>query len=110
VAVSKRPIKFAVCGKEWTAHCLAPSTFSRRHGKKTVAITLCDDKAIYFRIGETSKETVIHEIFHAFLSEHGASSMDLTAVQMEELCAEMFSKHAELILATAGIIMASLGI
>ncbi len=104
-----RPLKLAICGKEWTVHVLSKSYFTRTHGKKTAAISLCDEKKIHLRSGEILKETVIHEIFHAYLWEHGSSSMNLTAAQTEELCAEMFSKHAEIILATAGIVLAAFG-
>lgn len=110
MAADKLPtIEFPVCGKPWKAKFLSPRYFTRKHGKKCAAITICDDKEIFFRAGEITKETVIHEVFHAHLWEHGAYSLSLTANQMEELCAEMFSKHAEIILATASIILARLG-
>lgn len=99
-------LEVLICGKRWTAYLCSSRYINKKHDKATMAITVLDDKEIFFRIRQLSKETIIHELFHAYVWELGARSMDLDVDQMEELCAEMFSKHAEVMLATSGVVLA----
>lgn len=98
-------LAFQVCGKTWTAYFCSTRYINKKYGKDTLAVSECDDKQIYFRAKALSYETAVHELFHSFLWESGARSMKLEADQMEELCAELFSKHADLIIMTGRLII-----
>lgn len=97
-------VTFQVCGKTWTAYMCPTRWFNKKYSKDTIAITVCDDKEIFFRLKNTSHETIIHELMHAYFWESGMRSMNLNTEQLEELCCEIVSKHAKLITATAELV------
>lgn len=89
---------FDVLGLPWTAHFLPKKTFNRHHaedGYDVAAVTVCDDKQIHFRRAKLTRETVIHELCHAYIFELGAARADLNSDQLEEVYCDMVAKFGE---------------
>jgi hypothetical protein len=93
--------RFRVCGKRWTAHFCNAKEFRAHGDEQTLAITITTDKEIYFRASKLHKETVIHELFHAYVEEVCITPAEPTVEQMEEVAADIMGKYGKRLLKTA---------
>lgn len=80
-------------GMEWKFYAQATSTYNRKHGTDSHAITYTKEKEIYFKLSELSPDYIRHELMHAYVMSCSINSSSLTADQMEEVCAEIFGEH-----------------
>ena len=80
-------------GIEWKFYAQSPTTYSRRHGKDSHAITYTKDREIFFNINTLAPDYVRHEIFHAYVASSSVNSAGLSNDQMEEICAELYGEH-----------------
>jgi hypothetical protein len=80
-------------GIEWKFYAQASSTYNRKHGTDSHAITYTKDHEIYFKLSELSPDYIRHELMHAYVMCCSINSSSLTADQMEEVCAEIFGEH-----------------
>ena len=80
-------------GVDWKISAQATSTYHRQHGRDSHAITYTKDHHIYFKLSELSPEYIRHELMHAYVMCCSINSSDLTADQMEEVCAEIYGEH-----------------
>lgn len=90
---NKRVLKYSVKGIEWEFRCLTSSAYTRAHGKDSDAVTYPHDSEVYFNRSRFLPAVVRHELVHVFVSSSGTNSANLTAEQMEELCAEIYESH-----------------
>lgn len=79
-------------------------------GNHSCASADVDEREIYVRIDmvrkiKIAKETVAHELGHAYFYESGSVVMDITSEQMEELCCDIIAKYAVIIHDQAGSIV-----
>lgn len=95
-------IKFDILGKQWTLRVLKKKHYRQKNGDSSCAVTKGWKRTIDLGPLGFDVETIRHELVHAFLSEMGYDSVeDMTAAQMEELCAELFGKRGPDIIALA---------
>lgn len=80
-------------GHEWKFFAQTASTYKRKHGNDSHAITYTKEREVYFKINELSPDYCRHEIFHCYIASCSTNSASLTTDQMEELCAELFGEH-----------------
>lgn len=110
-------IKFEILSKQWTLRVLKKKRYKRTNGIHSVAVTDTTKRRIDIGPSGMDLETVTHELVHAYLTEICTKSADLENDQMEEICAELFSKrgrelldiadrlYSEIMLATAAKII-----
>jgi hypothetical protein len=89
----KKVIKFEVMGKKWQLHAYAAKKYKKRNGKGSVAITDVNQRLIELSPFGTDRESITHELWHAYLGECCVNSADLDEENFEEVCAELFSKR-----------------
>lgn len=89
----KKALKITIKGVEWTIFAQSNTQYIRAHGKDSGAITYLRDREIYFNTGHFTPGYVRHELLHAYVSSSGTTSSNLTADQVEELCAEIVEEH-----------------
>ena len=89
----KRPLKFNILGKSWTIEVLTKKRYKRKHGKDSVGITTPDKRKIEISPYGFDRETVIHELVHAYIAEMCLHSCDLDDDNLEEVFAELMSKR-----------------
>jgi len=94
-----RSIKFKVIGKTWTLRCLDEKQYNKKEIRaNSVAITYVHKRRIDLSPLGTDKESIIHELVHAYLSEMCIYSSELDADAMEEFFAELMAKRGQEIL------------
>jgi hypothetical protein len=86
--------KLDIMSRTWVVKFLTKAQFIKKYSDTTLAIAECDEREIYLRLDKLNEENVSHELTHAYVHEHSAPTMDLTADQMEELCCDIVAKYA----------------
>lgn len=86
-------VRFDVMGKKWRAFVLTTRDYRKKCGKDSVAITRIDKRRIYLSPEGVNKETIIHELVHAYLEELCTSSTNMDAEDLEEVFAELVAKR-----------------
>lgn len=87
--------RLEVLNRTWSVYFLTKKQFHKLYGTGALAMTETDDREIFLRRDELSQETTIHELFHAYIQEYSAHTLELTTDQMEELCCDIACKHAQ---------------
>lgn len=87
--------RLKILTRTWSVYFMTKKQYHKKYGPGTLAMTETDDREIYFRRDKFASETIRHELFHAYLQEYSTHTLDLTCDQMEELCCDVASKHAE---------------
>lgn len=90
-----RPKDFilVIKGKDWRVKMLSSSTFAKLHSLSTEGVTLPTKREMHFDKNQFSHNVFFHECLHCLVTESNTGSSDLTAGQMEELCAEILYEH-----------------
>lgn len=83
---------------KWTVYLLSEEKYIADWSDSDAAHTIPSTHEIYFNEGELSRDTVVHELVHAFYAELCTSSASLTGDQVEEVMADLFGKHGDKIL------------
>lgn len=83
------PIKINIKGSEWTIQILADSTYRKRFGRDSMALTDLDTKRIFFNKNLISPGVIRHELLHAIVAEVHLESASITPDQIEEICASI---------------------
>ncbi len=91
-------ISFEILGKPWTIRLLQKKKYKAKNGSDSVAITDGDKRRIDLGPKGRDRETIIHELVHAFLWEMCLHSADLDVYALEEVFAEMMAKRGQEIL------------
>lgn len=92
----KRRIK--ILGHDWEVFFCDGAEYDKIDNDSSLGITIGEAKRIFLRKSTLTKETVIHEICHAYFEEICISSADLGSAQFEEVACDMFSKYGAEIL------------
>lgn len=85
-------VKFTIIDKKWSITSLSKKSYEKKHGDDSRAITIIEDRKIDLSPIGCDKETIIHELVHAYWYEICAHSADLEDDQAEEIFAELMSK------------------
>jgi hypothetical protein len=91
-------IEILVLGQKWQIYLVDEDDYIRRFGDTDAAHANPSEQTIYFNEGELSRDTVVHELCHAFYSELCVGSASVTPEQVEEIFCDMFGKHGDRIL------------
>lgn len=94
-------LKFQVLGKTWTMHSRSRKDYKRQNGNDSVAITNMNKRRIDISPDGIDKETIIHELLHAYMAELCIGSADLDNDNLEEIFAELLSKRGHELLKLA---------
>ncbi len=91
-------IPFKVLTKAWRLRILDKKTYAKKHGTDSLAITHVQKRRIDLSPKGLDKDTIIHELVHAYLAELCVHSCDLDDDNLEEIFAELMSRRgAELL-------------
>lgn len=74
-------------GSVWTVNFITDKTFIKNHGEGH-GIALSETKTINIKRSSVSLETILHELWHAYIYESNLESAELTSLQMEEISAD----------------------
>lgn len=96
-----RKIKFRIMGKIWVIRIMPNRKFIRKHGDDCLAITIFHKNRIDIARCARSKDTVVHELVHAYLDEMCVTSTSMSKDDMEEVFAELMAKRGAELLALA---------
>lgn len=92
-------IKFKILDKAWTIRAMDKKTYRKKHGKHSEALTKLHKRRIDLNgVAGRSKETIIHELLHAYMSELCFHSAGLDEHSLEEVFAEIMAKHGKKLL------------
>lgn len=94
-------MKFKILGKSWKLRVLKKKEYAKKHGGDSVAITHRHKRYIDVSPSGIDKETIIHELVHAWLSELCTHSADLDEQCSEEIYSELMAKFGYQLLAQA---------
>lgn len=90
--------RFDVLGNEWTVYYCSKKYFCKKFPEDkvgTYALTVCDDRKIYLRTDKMSRETIRHELGHAYIWDMGAACAALEPHQLEEIYCELVAKYGK---------------
>jgi hypothetical protein len=101
----KKFVTRIIKGAEWHFYLEISSTYVRKHGSDSEAITYPKEREVYFNKAYFDTNVVRHEIFHIFVHESNTtSSPDFTKDDMEDLGAEITGEHGPFIIHEADFI------
>lgn len=86
-------MKFRIIGKKWKLKVLSDKQYIKKNGPGSVGITHLTKRQIHLSSEGTDKETIIHELLHAYMAELCNYTADLEEDQLEEVFAEILSKR-----------------
>lgn len=94
----KKFVSRNIKGSEWHFYLESHSTYIRKHGSDSGAITYIKEREVYFNKSEFDTNCVRHELFHIYIAESNTnSSPDFTKDDMEDLAAEIIGEFGPLI-------------
>jgi hypothetical protein len=86
-------IQFKVLDKPWLLLILSTASYIRRNGSDSIASTHVNGRRIELSPLGLDKETITHELVHAYLGELCTHSADLARDAFEEIFAELMAKR-----------------
>jgi len=89
-------LDFFILGKEWTLRVLSEKYFRKKNGGAAAAVTKVHKRRIELRPKFLDRETIVHELVHAYLYElclH--STNDMSLADLEEIFAELMAKRGK---------------
>lgn len=102
---SKKFVTKSIKGNEWHFYLETPTTYKRKHGNDSDAITYIKERQVFFNRAEFDTNVVRHELFHIYVAESNTvSSPDFTKDDMEDLGAEIVGESGPLIIQDADFI------
>jgi len=94
-----KKIKFEILGKKWSLKVFSPQKYTKKHGYDSLAVTIMWKRKIAVHGEGVDKETIIHELVHAYMHEFCLKSTnDISAEDLEEIFCEMMAKWGREIL------------
>ena len=95
---NKKFVSRIIKGSEWHFYLESPTTYIRKHGSDSDAITYTKEREVYFNRSEFDTNCVRHELFHIYIVESNTnSSPDFTKDDMEDLAAEIIGEFGPLL-------------
>lgn len=101
--------KIKILGHSWTVFYCTPRYFKQQHPEMddALAVSVKEDKYIYLQNGHLKRETVIHELTHAYLWMLCVTSCDLDTDAITEVFCDLLAMHGEKILKQADEVLAA---
>lgn len=90
--------KITICGDAWTVHYLTQKDFERKFGKRDTAYTIYGGRGIrqmWFNSGDTTIQTIRHEVTHAFMSYQYLGSTKISIEDAEEIFCDIIANRLE---------------
>lgn len=100
---------FRIIGKPWRLRALSREAYDKKKIRAgSVAITYMHKRRIDLSPEGFDKESILHELVHAYLSEICVHSANLTVDNLEEIFCELMSKRGREILDLADTLVSRL--
>lgn len=99
---------FKVLGQTWKAAVYSHKAYAKKNGRDSLAICTPKLREIDFHADHIEMKVIRHELFHAYLYEHYPVEMQLSMMQYEEMCCEIFGRHGHKMNAQAQRLFAKL--
>lgn len=97
-------VEFQVLGKDWVMRIMKKKKYRKVNGTDSCAITYINKRRIDIGPAGMDKETITHELVHAYLAELCVKSSDLDDDNLEEIFAELMSKRGREMLDLADVL------
>lgn len=99
-------IKKLIRGEQWSILVMADYDFDSEYGPDTAAITIVEERKIVLPLSNLEFVWLMHEVFHAYSAYlHLESTTKLNLLDIEEINAEMISRHGlQMIITTTDIL------
>lgn len=91
---------FKILGKNWSLRLLSKAQYIKIHGNDSIATTQRYRRIIDLGPEGTSKDTISHELVHAYIVELCLYSADFDNENLEEVFAELLSRRGRELLKT----------
>lgn len=99
-------VRVKIKGSNWVVYFLPTKEFKKKYGTDYVGMAECEDQEIYILANQGLKaERLLHELWHAYISETCVDVADLSGDQMEEVSSEIFAKHGRHMIHQAEMVM-----
>lgn len=85
-------------GEKWLFYWFSDEDWVHHGEMDARAITLDEEREVYFKLSEVTREIIIHELFHVLNAGLYLYGADLTPHQTEEVQASFFEHHLDLYL------------
>lgn len=93
---------FKILGKNWNLRVMSQAHYDKTHGADSLAMTQRYRRLIDLSPPGVARDTIAHELVHAYIVELCLYSSDFDNENLEEVFAELFSRRgAELLKTTA---------
>lgn len=102
-------IPFKVLGKDWKLRLLKKKKYVKKNGDDSLAVTLSWKRRIDLSPRGQTRETLLHELWHAYLTEICVkSATEMPNSDFEEVTADLFSVRGEEIISLGDELMAEM--
>jgi len=91
----KRVFNFKVLNKNWKVKRYSDKVYFSRFGSDSHGQSDQEAREISIRESSLNKETILHELVHAYEMELGLVELELDEDQMVEFFCELFARHGE---------------
>jgi hypothetical protein len=100
VTAAAKPLTIQVKGATWTYRCLSNEEYKKEHSDSpdSCAMTIPDSRRMDFKKERMTKYAILdvrHELLHAYVTEIFIRATNASTGDVEEVCAEIFSYHAD---------------
>ena len=95
-----------VIGRRWKLRVLTKRHYKKRNGAGSLGVTKGYKRRIDLHPLGVDLETIIHELYHAYMYELCASSTNMDVDDLEEFNAELLAKYGKRLLGQADLIYA----
>lgn len=89
----KKHFTATIKGHEWKFFIQTKAAYARKHGTDSEGVTYPREREVYFNAPFFAPAIVRHELVHCYVGSSSTSSSNLTADQVEELCASIYEEH-----------------
>lgn len=94
-------MNFRILGKRWKIKKLGKKKYKKKYGRGSCAITIVYKRMIVLGPKGYDRETIVHELVHAYLSELCLHSADFDEDNLEEVFCELLAKFGNKLLSQA---------
>jgi len=95
-------MKVKILDRYWKIYKQPDKRFEREHegGHQAAALCFQEERKIYVKKSFFTRETITHELVHAYCSELALTELNLDEDQIEEFFCELLARHGDAILST----------
>ena len=91
--MKQKIVTLTIKDKTWVFKLLNSSSYLKKHGDDSDAITMPTEKEVHFDKASLTIGVILHELMHVYVDESNTESARLTPDQVEELACTIVQEH-----------------